>query len=402
MVVFAAGCSERGSNSPPLEQAPGPAVYGAPQGVPSTTIPRARPSAKDESWKIAPFSFVQTELSPATLFHSSGNYLGFFTGLKEFGLGAPAYVAFSTPVGPRVFKNGEPMDGSRMEESWVLVWFAGAKGWTNWDSPWVIYLQKKPKSMKLDADGLHFEFPQAAGDVVLLSLYGYYKPPQEGKEFLAAHKLPAKKLKTWEWAKVLPKEPLMRIRYWASATREFPLYCEDSFSVDRAKDTVTIRQRIEWHSINDDWKTKHLKLAPVSPPLALAAMDKEFPVTFSKPLMNLDLCTPYGPYMAVENVDSFDATFHVLQYVNETEASDPPSATNAHPTVQAALDKLQTTAQEKFRSPDKYDYDHGGLGNFCWAIQGDQWYAKALPYMDEKTRVTAVASLRKYCSMTSR
>ena len=36
------------------------------------------------------------------------------------------------------------------------------------------------------------------------------------------------------------------------------------------------------------------------------------------------------------------------------------------------------------------------LNNFCWAIQGDQWYAQALPYMDEATREIALQSLRKY------
>jgi hypothetical protein len=27
-------------------------------------------------------------------------------------------------------------------------------------------------------------------------------------------------------------------------------------------------------------------------------------------------------------------------------------------------------------SGDRYRHDHGGLENFCWAIQGDQWYAR--------------------------
>jgi hypothetical protein len=99
--------------------------------------------------------------------------------------------------------------------------------------------------------------------------------------------------------------------------------------------------------------------------------------------------------MGVEDADGVDATFHVLQYVNETEASDPPQI-EADPSVAAALKKLQETAKGKFRNPDKYDYDHGGLGNFCWAIMGDLWYAKALPYYDEATRPVALASLRKY------
>ncbi len=50
----------------------------------------------------------------------------------------------------------------------------------------------------------------------------------------------------------------------------------------------------------------------------------------------------------------------------------------------------------KFRRPDTYSYDHGDMGNFCWAIQGDQWYAKALPFTASETKAIALASLRKY------
>ena len=378
------------------ERRRGPSLYDNPVSAPSPSISRVRPmELKNDSWKAAPFYCIQTELSPATLYHCASQEITFFGHLQESGLGAPAYAGFDTLRGPRVGTNGAPMDISAMAGCWVVVWFSGAPGWTNWDSPWAVFLQHKPTAMRLDEAGLHFEFVQAAGDLVLMPLYGCYKPPPPGKDFLAAHGLHSQKIKTWEWANFLPRELLLRVRYWAGASREFPIYCAESFSVDRSKDAVTIRQRFDWISIEDDWKTPHLKLAPISPPLALASKDGRFPVTFSKEPIDLDIFTPYGPYMGVQGVDAFDATLSVLQYVNETEASDPPQ-TNGPPAVALAVGKLQQVASGKFRNADKYDYDHGGLGNFCWAIQGDQWYAKALPYMDEKTRLIAVASLRHY------
>ena len=372
------------------------ARYDGPVAAPSKSIPRVRPmDLKRDDWKDAPFYFIQTELSPATLYHCASNEITFFGHLAQSGLGAPAYVGFDTLRGPRVGTNGSPMDVTEMAGCWVVAWFSGATGWTNWDSPWVVFLQHKPTALALDEGGLRFEFAQAAGDMVVMPLYGYDKPPTQENDFLARHGLPGGKVKTWEWAKFLPRDLLLRVRYWASAAREFPIYCEESFSVDRAKDTVTIRQRFDWRPILDDWNTPHLKLAPVSPPLALASKDGKFPVKFSREPMDLDLSTPYGPYMGVEGVDGFDATFRVLQYVNETEAPDPPM-TNAHPSVLMSLQKLQQVARGKFRSSSRYDYDHGGLDNFCWAIQGDQWYARALPYMDERTRPVAAASLRTY------
>src|SRR5207248_9143269 len=122
---------------------------------------------------------------------------------------------------------------------------------------------------------------------------------------------PRNKIRTWDWAKAVPRDPLMRVKYWASATREFPIYCEDSFSVNRAKDAITIRQHFHWHTINDDWKTRHIKVAPISPRLALASMDKQFPVEFSKPVMDFALSTPDGPYKGIENADTYHATFRV-------------------------------------------------------------------------------------------
>ena len=305
--------------------------------------------------------------------------------MTNHGLGAPTFVAWATMNGPRTFKRGELLNVTNMAENWVLVWWAGAEGWTNWDSPWVVYLQHKPEAMKLDADGLHLESPRAAGDVVLLPLYGYDKPPPEGRNFRAEQGLaePKVKVKTWEWPKVITRDPLTRIRYWASAMREFPIHCEDSLSVDRAKDSVTIRSRFQWRSIDDDWKTRHIKLAPLSPPLAHAAKLGGFPVQFSGRWFDLEMPTPYGPYMAIEGVDEFDATLSVLQYVNETEASDP-AATNAHPTIQLALDKLRAVAARSVQQMDTTVSGRDGVGSF----------AKALLYLDDTTRSNAPTFLR--------
>jgi hypothetical protein len=130
-----------------------------------------------------------------------------------------------------------------MRESWFVVWFAGATNWTNWDSPWFLTLQHRPAKIRFDTEGLHFTFAREAGYAALMPMYGYYKPLQLGQEASAFAQLKEKKKRvlTWEWFKALPADPLARARYWASALREFPLYCEDSFSVDRAHDSVTIR-----------------------------------------------------------------------------------------------------------------------------------------------------------------
>ena len=390
LLVVVAGCRRKDASSgeptPPNPTAP--ALYGPPKGVASNEVSRVLfPGAGDSTWQSAPFYVLETELSPATLVHSSGKALSLFAGLTNYGLGAPTFMAWATMNGPRTFKRGENFAVTNMAENWVLVWWAGAEGWTNWDSPWVVYLQHQPEAMKLDADGLHLKFQHSAGDVVLLPLYGYDKPPQAGRDFHAEHGLPERKVKvkTWEWPKVVTRDPLTRIRYWASVTREFPVHCEDSFSVNRARDSVTIRSRLRWRSIDDDWRTRHIKLAPLSPPLGHAAKLGGFPVQFSGRWFDLEMPTPFGPYVGIEGVDEFDATLSVLQYVNETEAIDPP-LTNAHPIVQLALDKLRSIAARTSEQPEVFQ---GGLANASWC-------ARAAPFYDTLTQSNALAALRKY------
>ena len=385
------GCGDK------REEAPTTGSYGPPSGKVSAQIERVRPDRSAETpWTNGALSVVQTELSPATLWHSTSRTLSFFANMPQTGLGGPSYVCMSTELGPKIFQPGANIDPQKMRESWFVVWWAGAKGWTNWDSPWFLTLQHRPEKISFDTNGLRFTFRGEAGYAALMPMYGYFKPLPTGSENSPFARLKEKKKRilTWEWSKALPADPLARARYWASALREFPIYCEDSFSVDRAHDRVVLRQKFRFISWDDDWKTKHLKLAPVSPVLALAYLDG-FPAEFTKKPDDMQIFTPYGPYFGVEGVDQYDVTLPVLRYLNETEVVDG-NVTNTPPIVQSALKKLRDTARAKFSSPDKYNYDHGGLNNFCWAIQGDEWYAKALPYMDDATRSIAIASLKKY------
>lgn len=386
VLLSSLGCRRDAANSgertPPNPASP--ALYGNPTGTASIAIARSPALiSTNDSWKSNAFYVLKTELSPASLVHSTTRHLSLFSGMTNYGLGAPKFVAWATAAGPRTFKRGEKLDVSVMAEGWVLVWWAGAEGWTNWDCPWVVYLQHKPDKMSLDDDGLHLDFPKEAGDVVMLPIYGYEKLMPEGSDYRAANKLPDPKVKvkTWEWPTVITRDPLTRIRYWAAVTREFPIYCEESFSVDRAKDTVTIRSRIQRRTITDDWRTRRIKLAPISPTLALAAKDGEFPVKFSERWFDLEMPTPFGPYLAMEGIDEFDATISVLHYINETESS-PGALTSTNASAVLARDTIRKLAAQ----PDAS----------LRTVQGATWYAKALPHLESEQRSNVIAQLRSF------
>jgi hypothetical protein len=308
-LLMLAGCGDRPQTTP------AEGVFGQISDQPSTNIVRARPATVPTFDGTPIFTVLQTELSPAVLLQSDERELSFFTDLEKSGRAAPSYAAFSTRGGPRPFKNGDRLAPEEMEENWVMVWFSGARGWTNGDVPWVVYLQHRPRSMRLDTNGLHFRFPDRAGSLALLPLYGIYLCPTNDQK--SATKFNGQPVQTWKWGEVLHREPLMRLRYWASALRQFPYDCEETFSVDRSTDTLTIRQKISYVSIEDDWSTKSLKLHPVSPTLALASRDQSLPVKFSQRVMDLEMPSAWGPYMAAESEKPMEMSFRVLHHINE-------------------------------------------------------------------------------------
>jgi hypothetical protein len=303
------GCGDRPKTTPTE------GAFGQISDRPSTNIVRAHPPTAPTLDGTPVFTVLQTELSPAILLQTDEREVSLFADLEKSGRTAPSYAAFSTRGGPRPFKNGDRLAAEEMEENWVMVWFSGARGWTNGDVPWVVYLQHRPRSMRLDTNGLHFRFQDRAGSIALLPLYGAYLCPTNEQK--SATKFNGQPVQTWKWGEVLHREPLMRLRYWASALRQFPYDCEETFSVDRSIDTLTIRQKISYVSIEDDWSTKPLKLHPVSPTLALASRDQSLPVKFSQRVMDLEMPTGWGPYMAAESEKPMEMSFLLLHHINE-------------------------------------------------------------------------------------
>ena len=203
-------------------------------------------------------------------------------------------------------------------ESWFVVWWAGARGWTNWDAPFFLTLQHRPSSIEFTTNGLQLQFTNTAGHAALMPLYGYDKSMPEAMRlhpFVQARDK-KKRVLTWEWHLALPADPLSRARFWASALREFPIACDESYSVDRAHDAVTLRSSFRWLSWNDDWNTEHVKLAPVNPVLALAYRE-DFPTQFSGKPYDMEIPTPFGPFYGVQDADAYDVTLPVLRYVHE-------------------------------------------------------------------------------------
>ena len=216
------------------------------------------------------FAILETELTPAILVHSASKYLGLFADAP-----ALSHIAFTTRNGPRSFRRAEKLKADELEECWLLLWGQNIP-------PWVVYLQHKPLALSLDTNGLHLSFANGADDVVLLPLHGT-----------------STNIDTRKWPEFLTREPLLRIRYWAGVLREFPFECQTSIMASN-----TVHQGFRFHSIRDDWNTKPLRLAPISPPLAAMADEQ-----LKRKLRDLKMPTPFGPYMGFEGASEWTASF---------------------------------------------------------------------------------------------
>jgi len=355
----------------------------------------ADPLAERAAWDGKDVVTYRSMLTPGVLVRMRSASIAFFTGLADYGAEPPTFIVVKTPAGARVFGRDEAVRGDQMAASWLVASFQGAKGWKQFDVPWLLALEKRPKQLVLTSDGLRIEFPTPdTGHIFSMPLYGYCKLPQKGNDFAAIHKLPSKGIRPWEWRQAVPKSLVARCDWWAAAAKAFPVGFQESFSVNPKADAITFHQEVRWLMLRDAWGTRPRRIVTLSPVLALAQRTPGFPMTFSAPIHDAEYMTAFGPYAGAVDVDRLDCTMKVLQYTNELERIDVP----AQPTAEqrTCLEMIAGTMKGKFRSPWQFFYDHGDRGNYCWNIVADAWYAKGLPFVADEVRKTAAASLRVY------
>lgn len=375
---------EAGAELEKMRQPAGHAIYGEPQARGSETIPVFDYGSRIRSREASvPMALYQTDLSPAWLARINVPRASVFQGLFDQGLGQPSYLAIPTAEGVKVVK-AEGAIKLQMSEPWVLAWFAGANGWNLWDVPTLIVLQRKPTAITANGDRLDFTFARPCGYLAYMPLYGTYRPPQQGKEVLSKQGLPERGVQSWTWANGLPQEVQERCRWWSRSLRKFPIDCEEKFNVDPASGSITVSQAFTYIDITDDWNTQPIMAAPVSPTLGFTQLSPGFPIRFEKPVKDLDVMTPYGPYMVVEDTDRYSYTVdHVVDYVNETEIQSP--ADTANPAVAKALNLQQQTMARRFAGGPRYmvEFDRK---SFVWAQLAEHCFPKALAYADQDTQ----------------
>ena len=275
-------------------------------GVPPRTP--EPPRLLSEAMGHGALSVVESQLSPALLLHTTSRVVVLFAPYADNHSGPPHYVAFGAN-GPKIVTNGTPADVSKIQERWILAWFEGAQGWERSDCPMGILLQHAPSSLQLNDQGLRLEFAQGAGDISLMPIYGSRLIPSTAAE-LASSGFPREELKrlpkVWEWSQAVPRDPLTRVRYWASALLRYPFHAWGFLGSESSQPGgYRFHARFEWHPLPCDWQLPPLIVCPVSPSLEAALSAHGAEVQFSQRTFDMDWPTPVGPLMTVPETDHY-------------------------------------------------------------------------------------------------
>jgi len=261
--------------------------------------------------------FSLSAISPAWVATSNVQKLRVFEDVEKFGIGLPTYLAYQSKDGIKVVSAKRGIRGADMTANWVLAWFNGGQGWDEFDTPYLFVLQKRPELVQCYANtALFFSAPDGAsiGIVQGMPLYGVtlQRPDQ-----------------TANWKNSIPADVAKRCDYWSRVLVNAPDQVKRTAKVDYAKDQLTVKDEFSYLDIQDDWKTPGLKIAPISPILALTSHAGNIDIATSARANDLQMATLQGPLCAVDNASKvlfrINGMLHYIREVREVQMADTAS-----------------------------------------------------------------------------
>ncbi len=270
--------------------------------------------------------FSISAISPAWVATSNAQKMRVFEDIEKHGISLPTYLAYESNGKVKVVDAKKGIRGSDMSANWVLAWFNGGEGWDEFDTPYLFVLQKRPELVQSYANtALFFSYPTFVGTIQGMPLYGVtlQRPDQ-----------------TADWKNGIPADVQERCRYWSRVLVDAPDQVRRTANVDYAKDQLTVKDEFTYLDIHDDWNTQEIKIAPVSPLLALTAHSGNVDIAFSKPVKDLHMATLQGPLLAADNTDtmvfSVNNVLHYIRQVRDVKRADDPQTLR----IQAELNEI--------------------------------------------------------------
>jgi hypothetical protein len=272
--------------------------------------------------------FSISAISPAWVANTNAQKMRVFENIEKNGIGLSTYLAYQGQDGIKIVSAKKGIRGSDMTANWVLAWFNGGAGWDEFDTPYLFVLQKRPELVQCYADtALFFSAPEGSsvGTIQGMPLYGVMlqRPDQ-----------------TANWKNGIPADVAERCRYWSRVLVNAPDQVKRTAQVDYARDQLTVKDEFTYLNIQDDWKTQGMKIASISPMLALAAHAGNINIAVDKTASDLHMATLQGPLCAADNTDQIvfriNGILHYIREVRDVQIAKSTSIKN----TQAELNQL--------------------------------------------------------------
>ncbi|MGI6165835.1 MAG: hypothetical protein ACOYEN_07615 [Limnochordia bacterium] len=209
---------------------------------------------------------------PAVLYQTEASSWKWTNGLS---LDYVAYVDLEGQVAS--VQKDETLPGSALGAPWLLLWNHPESGSAD-VLPMLIRLERRPTLIQITGKDVVFSFPEAAGSIGVMPLYGIMR--QEGEKWLTG----------------MPKEAREFADFWSRALACFPKALEETAVVDDVNRVVTITNSLQYHMMQDEWSTEPIQIAPV-PPVVMLAQRSGYPVKWiDGAIIESNVGTFFGPY----------------------------------------------------------------------------------------------------------
>ncbi|MFA6567863.1 MAG: hypothetical protein WCS96_06595 [Victivallales bacterium] len=141
-----------------------------------------------------------------------------------------------------------------LTDNWILLWGNSQAGLM--ETPLLVVLQRQPKKIHFDRkeETIEISGEREFGYAILASPYGIELFHSEETVSL-------------KWL----GKTLELCSFWSKAMLAYPVNMEEFYRIDEQRERVHIIQRFQYRHLEDDWNSSPLEIAPLPPPVALAA-----------------------------------------------------------------------------------------------------------------------------------
>lgn len=244
-------------------------------------------------------------LAPGWQFRSGAKKLRLFRPLKELELGGPSKLYFP----------GGSTPDDLAANHFVVSWEKSAN-WNGIHMPVAVILEKKPRQISLDEDGVLLSFDGEAGKVLLVPLYGVTPRP----------------------ACELTEKDLARAAELSRLIPGLPVEVKRSIAMDWEKDRLLIKDEFSHLPWQDAWNTPIKPYAPLPPSFVLAAISGMVRISSGKAVIDCNYPLNSGPLCVVEGNTALTAVDGLAALVREQREVLPGGQSD--PALSAQLEAL--------------------------------------------------------------